>query len=180
MGLQEVKYWFEDLQLREKLEENQSIVLIAVVGLIVFSLSLVVCQLTGGGAGSYSSEVELVYFDTESQTIRVVDHKYPAMPQSPLEGTENVFLASVYACEECPKGKLKEGMTPEDLKANGMFIAWLEKVDPNISEEMAMFGEGYMYRTLENDKWYKATDRGYEQIVGALYDRCPTARICLP
>lgn len=180
MGLQEIKYWFEDLRLGEKLEENQSIVLIGAISLIVVSLGLVVCQLTGGGPGSYSSEVQLVYFDTQSQTIRLVDHEYPAMPQSPLEGTENVFLASVYACEECPEGKLKDGMSQDDLKANGMFIAWLQRVDPDITEEMAMFGEGYEYRTLENDKWYMATDRGYEQIVSGLYERCPSARPCQP
>lgn len=180
MGLQEIKYWFEDLQLREKLEENQSILLLGAIGLIVVSLGMVVCQLVGGGSGSYSNEVQLVYFDMESQSIRLVDHEYPAMPKSPLEGTDNVFMASVYACEDCPKGKLKDGMSKEDLKANGMFIAWLERIDPDLSEEMAMFGEGYEYRSLDNDKWYKATDRGYEQIVNGLYKRCPTARICLP
>lgn len=180
MSLEDIRYWFEDLELRKKLEENQSFVLIGLIFIIVFSLSLVVCQLTGGGSGSYSQEVKLVYFDLTNQTIRVVDHEYPAIPASPLEGTDDVFLASVYACEECPKGKIKDGMTMADLKAEGMFVAWLERYDPDVTEEMAMYGEGYLYRTLENDKWYKATDPGYDQIVRGLYERCPGARVCQP
>lgn len=180
MSLEDIRYWYEDLELRKKLEENQSFVLIGLICIIVFSLSLVVCQLTGGGAGSYSSEVKLVYFDLDSQTVRVVKHEYPAIPASPLEGTEDVFLASVYACEECPEGALKDGMSLADLEAEGMFIAWLERHDPDASEEMMMFGEGYQYRTVENDQWYKVTDKGYEQITRGVYDRCPQARICQP
>ena len=180
MSLENIRYWFEDLELRKKLEENQSFVLIGLICIIVFSLSLVVCQLTGGGPRSYSSEVELVYFDLTSNTIRVVEHEYPEIPKSPLEGTEDVFMASVYACEECPEGAIKDGMSLDDLKAEGMFIAWLERYDANVTEEMAMFGESYLYRTIESDKWYKATDPGYDKLVRGLYDRCPKASRCQP
>jgi len=180
MGLQELRDWYEDLELRNKLEENQSLVIVGLIVVIVFCLSLVMCQLFGGGPSSVSSEVKLVYYDLGDQSIKLVDHKYPAMPQSPLEGTTDVFLATVFACEECPKGKIKDGMTREELKAEGMFIGWLEKIDPNLSEEMAMFGEGYLYRGLESDRWYKATDQGYEAINARVYEKCSDARICLP
>lgn len=180
MGLQEIRYWLEDLELRKKLEENQSITIISLLVVIIFCLSMVVCQFVGGGPGSMASEAKVVYFDLDSQTIKIVDHKYPAPLTSPLEGTENVFLASVYSCEECPDGKLKDGMTPEDLKAEGMFIAWLERIDPNITDEMAMFGEGHSYRTLESDRWYKTSEKGFEMINKKLVDRCARPWGCQP
>ena len=180
MGLQEIRDWYEDLELRRKLEENQSIVIIGLIVVIAFCLLLVMCQLFGGGPGSVSNKVKLVYYDLGNQQIKLVDHEYPAMPQSPLEGTEDVFLASVFKCTECPKGAIKDGMTADELEAEGMFIGWLEKIDPDVSEEMAMFGEGYLYRTVENDRWYKATDKGYEKINTRVYDTCKDARICLP
>jgi hypothetical protein len=180
MGLQEIRDWYEDLELRDKLEENQSIVVLGLVVLIVFCLSLVMCQVFGGGASSATSDVKLVYYDLGNQTIRVVDHTYPDLPLSPLEGTTDVFLASVFACEECPEGKVKDGMTMEELKAEGMFIGWLEKFDPELSEEQMMFGEGNMYRTVEKDRWYKTTDRGYEVITNRVYEKCSNARLCRP
>ncbi|MEO0474437.1 MAG: hypothetical protein AAF085_00510 [Planctomycetota bacterium] len=180
MGMQELRYWLEDLELRKKLEENQSVVVIGLVVVILFCLGVVACQLMGGGPGAGSSDVRLVYFDMDSQTVRIIDHTYPDLPTSPLEGTESVYIASVFSCEDCPKGKIKDGMTLEELKAEGMFVAWLEKRDPEVSEEMAMFGEGYSYRSLENDRWYKNTERGYEAIHAKLVERCSQARICLP
>jgi len=179
MGLQAIRDWYEDLELRSKLEENQSVVVIALIVLIVFCLGLVMCQVFGGRS-SVSSDVELVYYDLGNQTIKLVDHTYPAIPKSPLEGTENVFLASVFKCGECPKGTIKDGMTMQDLKSEGMFIGWLEKIDPNASEEMAMFGEGNLYRSVESDRWYRAMDQGYEAITQRVYARCSDARICLP
>ncbi|MBX2851294.1 MAG: hypothetical protein KTR15_06075 [Phycisphaeraceae bacterium] len=180
MGLQEIRYWFEDLELRKKLEENQSVAVVGLLVVIIFCLGLVMCQLTGGGPGSSTREFKLVYFDVDSQTIKIVDHKGPAQAASPLEGTDNVFIASVFACEACPEGQIKDGMNLDDLKAEGMFIAWLERIDPNMTDEMAMFGEGRSYRTLENDRWYKTTEKGYELINKRLLDRCPKARICRP
>jgi hypothetical protein len=180
MGLQEIRYWFEDLELRKKLEENQSITIVALLVVILFCLSLVVCQLIGGGPGTSTTAVQLVYYDLDSKTIKIVAHEYPAQPTSPLEGTENVFMASVFACEECPEGQIKDGMSLEDLKAEGMFIAWLERIDPNMTEEMAMFGEGNSYRTLESDRWYKTSEKGYERINQKLNDRCARPYICRP
>lgn len=180
MGLEEIRYWLEDLQLRKKLEENQSMVLIGLICLIVISLSLIVCQLTGGGANNYSSTVKLVYFDLGNQAIRVVDHEYPAIPASPLKGTTDVYLASVFACEDCPQGQIKDGMSLDDLKANGMFIGWLERYDPEATEEMMVFGQSSSFRTIESDRWYNPTEKGYEAINQRLYARCPQPQICLP
>lgn len=180
MGLQELRDWYEDLELKSKLEENQSIVVLGLIVVIVFCLCLVMCQVFGGGPGAVSTDVKLVYFDLTNKEIKVVAHEYPAMPKSPLEGTTDVFLASVFACDECPKGKIKDGMTMDELEAEGMFIGWLEKIDPEISEEMAMFGEGYLYRAVDSERWYKATDKGYETINMRVYEKCKTARICLP
>ncbi|MFK7789546.1 MAG: hypothetical protein AB8C95_08675 [Phycisphaeraceae bacterium] len=179
MNLQDLRDWYDDLELRNKLEENQSIVVVGLIGLIIFSLVLVTCQMVGGG-GSVSSEVKLVYFDVSNQSIRLVDHEYPAIAQSPLDGTTDVYLATIFSCEECEKGAIKEGMSLEDLKAKGMFVGWLEKIDPEMSEEMAMFGEGRLYRTVENDRWYKPTERGYEVINTRVYEKCARARPCMP
>lgn len=183
MGLQEVRDWYDDLELRKKIEENQSIVSIGLIVLIIFSLGLTMCQIFGGGSGPGSQEVQLVYFDTTNQTIRIVEHEYSAQsaqPASPLEGTDDVFMASVFACEECPKGQIKDGMSLGDLKANGMFVGWLEKFDPEVSEEARAFGEGAQYRSLERDRWYKVNEKGYEAIRKRVFQRCPTALICLP
>lgn len=180
MSLQDLKYWIEDLEIRKKLEENQSIVVIGLIALIIVSLGLIVCQMTGGGSGAISTKVKLVYYDLGNQKIRVVDHKYPDIPSSPLTGTTDVYLASVYACEECPPGTLKDGMSLSDLKENGMFIGWLERIDPEATENTVMFGEGYKYRTIEVDQWYSVSDKGFEMINRKVFERCPTARICLP
>eukprot|EP00752_Nemacystus_decipiens_P015030 g13386.t1 len=143
-------------------------------------LGLVFCQLTGGG-GSFSQDVKLTYFDVDSQTIRLVDHSYPDIPASPLEGTDNVFLAIVFSCEECEKGKIKDGMSPEDLKDNGMFIGWLERApDGPDDEATARYGEGYLYRSLDNDRWFRDIDTGGQKIMQMPYDRCQNARVCTP
>ena len=180
MGLEDIRYWFEDLELRQKLEENQSIVLVGLILVIVFSLGAVLCQLTGGGGGSYTAEVELVYFDLGAQTVRLIEHEYPAIPASPLKGTDNVFLATVFSCEECEKGKIKDGMTVEDLKANGMFIGWLERIPEDVDDELMLYGEGYEYRTVDNDRWYKLEEAGSQKIMQAPYEKCPTVQVCLP
>lgn len=180
MSFENFRYWLEDIELRKKLEENQLIVVVALILLILTSLTLVMCQFTGGGASGSTSKVELIYFDLGSQSIRLVEHRYPAQPKSPLEGTEDVFLATVFKCEECPDGSVKDGMSLADLKAEGMFIGWLEKIDENVSDEMVMFGEGYAYRTIETDRWYKPTDRGYEALNRRVYEKCENARICRP
>ena len=180
MGLEDIRYWWEDLELRKKLEENQSIVILGLLVIILFSLGLVTCQLMGGRQGSFSQEAELVYFDLTNQTIKIVDHEYPAPPTSPLDGTEDIFMARVFSCEELPEGTLKDGMTLDELKAKGMFVGWLERIDPEMSEEMAMFGEGQSYRTLENDRWYKTSEPGYEKIMKQFSARCPRAYNCVP
>lgn len=180
MSLQRLRDWYEDLELRDKLEENQSIVIVGLLAVILLSLGLVMCQMFGGGTASYSNKVKLVYFDTANQSIRVVDHEYPEMHKSPLEGTTDVFFAAVFACEDCPEGVIKDGMTLADLKANGLFIGWLEKIDPNPDQAIAMFGEGMMFRTIEKDRWYRATDKGYDMIQTRVYEKCSTARRCTP
>ncbi|MEM9344996.1 MAG: hypothetical protein AAGB26_00120 [Planctomycetota bacterium] len=180
MSLEDIKYWFEDLELRKKLEENQSVVLIALILVIVVSLSMVFCHLVGGGARSYSGTVDLVYFDLESETVRIVKHEYPDTPASPLKGTDNVYLASVYSCKECPKGQIKDGMTLDDLKANGMFVAWIERIEPNITDELALSGQAYAYRTLEDETWYAGIEQGYDKVYQKMNRRCEGAWICLP
>lgn len=180
MRLQDIRYWFEDLELRRKLESNQPILLVSLIILIIFSLCLVVCQLAGGGQTSSSREVKLVYYDLGRQAIRIVEHQYPGIPASPLAGTDDVYQATVFACEECPKGTIKDGMTLDDLQAEGMFIGWIERHDPEMTDEMAMLGKGYQYRTLETDRWYGQSDPGFQVISEKPYQRCQSARICIP
>lgn len=180
MNLEDIRYWWEDLELRKKLEENQSIVVIALLVVILFSLGLVTCQLLGGGRGSFSKEVDLVYFDVTNGTIKIVNHEYPEIPKSPLDGTDDVFMARVFSCENCPEGQLKDGMTVDDLKANNMFIGWLERTDPNATQEMLMLDEAKQYRTLAKDRWYKTSDPAYEKIMQAFNQRCDRAYPCMP
>ena len=180
MGVQEFRDWLSDLELREKLQENQSVLAVVLILVIVLCLSLVMCQLFGGGSGSYSNEVKLVYFDTANKTVRVIDHEYPDMPASPLAGTDNTFLASVYACDDCPKGKIKDGMTLAELEAEGMFVAWLERIDPNATPEMAMFGSDRTYRRVTDQRWYRSDEQGYAQMNKELQARCARSVYCIP
>ena len=171
MGLKDIRYRLEDLELGKKIEGHRPFVAAGLLLVIVLCLSMVFCHLNGGG-GKAPREVELLYFDLSSKTIRLVEHHYPAMPTSPLPGTTDVFLARVYACEDSPEVVIKEGMTIEDLETNGLFIAYLEREDPEPKEE----SDGLIYRAMDNDQWYEPTDKGFEQLIAAIYERCPKAK----
>lgn len=180
MNLQGLRDWYQDLELRDKIEENQSLVIVGLVALIVFCLALSMCQVMGGGGSAARIDVQLAYVDLDSQSIRVVDHTYPEIPASPLEGTDNVFLATVFSCEECPSGAMKDGMSLQDLSNSGLFIGWLIKRDPSASRDDVARGEGDLYRSVAEDRWYTAGDQGFTALTEAVYRRCSTARECLP
>jgi len=43
-----------------------------------------------------------------------------------------------------------------------------------------MSGEGYAYRAVDGDKWYKNSDRDAEKVLSSPYDRCKTAMAVRP
>ena len=179
MDLKDIQYKIEDLELRKKIEGHRPFIFLGLLFVIVLCLGLAVCQLTGGRSNA-SRKAELVYFDLSSQTIRIVEHQYPATPASPLPGTTDVFLARVYACEDCPEGVIKDGMTTADLESNGLFIGYLERYAPEPEEKPLMYAGGASYRALDNDQWHELASQGYDQLIADVYKRCPKAKMCHP
>lgn len=176
MHIDDIRDFCQDL--REKLAKNQLLTAGLLLLILIASLGLITYHFTSSGIRP--AEVKLVYFDLKSQTIQIVNHTYPDMPASPLEGTDDVFIASVYACDPKPDGTIKDGMTLEDLKANGMFIAKLEKIDPDVTGEAAIFGKGTSYRTLTDEAWHETDSPGHKAIQRMLKSRCPKPHRCYP
>lgn len=189
LGVREIKYkledardWVKDLELREKLNDNPIYVASGLGIVVFFCLMLVVCHFTGGGPRSV--EVKLVYYDVSNKTIRIVKHDSIDPIASPLEGTDNVFRAHVFACKECPKGALKDGMTLAELKEQGMFIGYLERYDPQSegqSDPDALAGgAGLSYRTLDSEEWVDENSTKIRAVLGAPANKCLEARPCRP
>lgn len=178
--LEDLRDWFKDLDIREKLNENP-IVMVAGVGVVLLlCLSVIFCQLVD--TGSSSVKVKYVYFDDASKSIRVVEFKLPEeLPTSPLEGTDNVYMATVFSCEDCPKGSVKDGMTLAELEAAGMYIGWLSRIDPGKESQGAMLGEdGYDYRRLDEEVWHKEFTPEVDKIRKEATSKCEKSMVCWP
>lgn len=180
MGFQELRYKMQDFDLRGKLNDNPMVMVTGLTLLIITCFSLIICHFSGGG--SVSNKAKLIYFDTKKQQIRVVEHEYPELPASPLEGEEGVYLAAVFSCVDQEPGAVKEGMTLEDLQANDMFIGWLEQSDGDAMDADIAFEETYLYkyRMLDGDKWYSIDEPGFRAIQTWPYEKCADAVRCRP
>jgi len=183
MKLPDIKYWLyergidlDNFSLRETLNDNPVIVYIAAGILTVVCLMLVVCQMVGGSTSALGS-YEVIYYDTSKQQVRIVEHDADeGMHPSPLEGTTDVFEAAVFYCGEQPEGLDIDGMTRQELEQNGLFIGWLQKTDPEATDDTMMMEGGYLYRRVDGTQWWAAGAPRVDQILRAPYERCKDAQ----
>ena len=153
---------------RDTLNNNPAVVTAGAAVLLLLCLLLVVCQFTGGGGPVTSTERYLVYYDVSNQKIQLILAPYGEEPDSPLPDNPNAFEAAVLTCGEPDGGKLKDGMSLEELKAAGMSIGWISRRDPGtISEPIS--NPSYQSRTLDKNTWVQeasaAWDSEYTRIV---------------
>ena len=160
------------MSFREYMNNNPAVMTGAAVAVLVICLGIVACQLTGGGPAGSGSQV--IYFDVASGEIKLVEAVDSV--ESPVAGTEN-YRAAVATCEdEC--GEIEEGMDLEQLKANGMFVAFVERTatgrnanafdDFGSNTDVRLIGDEYP------DTWVPA---GHPQnmVIQSLDGRCPGA-----
>lgn len=164
-------------ELRDKLEDHKPVVMGAAGVLILLSIVYLIISMFTGGSSSPGTKATLIYFDVAGQKVQLVefDASSGELPSTPLAGSPDVFLASVWYCGESVAAELTDGMSLSDLEAAGMFIAWLEKEDPNgIVNE---FGTRPMlYRTLSQPQWVKADTPKTLDIIEGPYDKCADAK----
>lgn len=163
--------------LRDTLDEKKPIVIGAAGLLILLSIVYLVVSMFTGGGNAPGTKATLIYFDVAGQKVQLVDFDASSgeLPATPLTAGAEVFLASVWYCGDSSDAKLSDGMALSELEAAGLFIAWLEKVDPNgaVNE----FGTRPMlYRTLSQPKWVKAETAQSLAIIESPYDKCPDAK----
>lgn len=166
--------------LREKLDDNRPAVMIGAGVLIVLSLIWLVVRLSGGGAPTLPTQATAVYFDLDQQTIRLIEHDTSTgPPASPMAGTDNVFIASVWYCGDAQGVSLTDGMTLAALEDAGLFIAWLERDDPDTPAN-AYVTNPILMRTLENPVWQKGESPAGLAIIESPLDRCEDAAQYVP
>lgn len=178
MDFQDIKYAIQDFRPREWMNENQLYVAVGVGAIFLICISLVVCQFTGGRPAG--TELRLIYFNDTDKTIQIVEfNTSEGFPGSPLEGTTDVYEAALYACDECPEGVLRDGMTVAELEEAGLFIGWLQKREQTTEGEQAgMDGYAYTFRHPEGEKWYTQNDPSTARLQAWPYEKCAGARPC--
>lgn len=180
MQLTDWKHWLHlrgidanSFSIRDMLNENPVFVYIAVGLLTVTALSLVVCQSMGGG-GSAPSSHTMIYYDASKEVLRVIEHDFSAGYSRPVL-EDGLVEAVIYTCGEQEPGLISDGMSRADLENKGLFIAWLQRMDPNASEEDRLFEMMIQYKLVDSERWLKANDPGVNQILNAPAQRCPDA-----
>lgn len=162
-------------QLREKLEDNAMAVKIGAGVLILLSLVFIVVNMAGGGGPSVQTQTTVIYYDVDQKVIKLVEHDTSAgPPSSPMNGTENVFIASVWYCDEGKDADVSDGMALADLEAEGLFIAWLEKADPAAKAD-EYNARPMMYRKLDSENWSKGETPAVMKIIESPLERCQDA-----
>jgi len=122
----------------------------------------------------------VIYYDVDQQTIRLVEHDPSAgPPASPMPGTDNVFVASVWYCGDAKGASLEDGMTRSALEDAGLFIAWLERDDPDTPANDYVT-RPMLLRTLENPRWQKSETPAVIEILDSPLDRCEDAAQYVP
>lgn len=166
--------------LRDTMNNNPAAVTGAAVVVLLLCLVLVYCQFTGGGTPS--GKAQIIYFDVESQTIKLVPLDYENPPNSPLDDSPSSFEAMVFSCTECPEDGLVDGMSLKDLEAKGMFIGWLQKRDPDSIPDPS-FNASVQFRTLNSKTWYPGDSERWRSIEEKIQQNCPGgawANACYP
>mgnify|MGYP006272455861 CR=1 FL=1 len=189
------------MKIREYLNQNSSIGILAAVVLLVISLFIIYRQLTGGGSGPQITE--LYYFDLN--TGRVVAGPSDAIPpidtdSGPYQGEPAGVRANIFACGRCDSDYA--GMTPDEIEAAGAKLAYLMKYPPRAKQAMeeARSGEGggggieggggmmmmeqELYRAVNDERWYSTAQNPEAAYQIASVDlNCPEGdnlRACYP
>lgn len=163
---------------REFFNNNPAVVTGGAVLVLVICLTLISCQLFGLGGNSASGD-KVVYYDLSTDKIMLL--KAVDRPASPLADNATAFRATIHACGEC--GKIKDGMTQQEIEDAGMFVAYLMEIPTREDMQMGPGGMmGIQYLSLENREWYpEQTPEGQQVMVNAF--NCPDgsrAVICKP
>lgn len=149
------------MSLRETLNNNPAAVTGGAVVVLLLCLFMVYCQLTGGGTSDYTAQ--LIYYDVANKQIKLVEWKEGPQPNSPLDGSPDVYEATLFSCGECPEGPdgITDGMTLEDVKAKGMYPGWITKRDPNTEAE-AFMNPTMMCQPFGSNRWYQAASSAWQ------------------
>ena len=169
-------------ELREKLEDNRPMVMIGAGVLIALSLIWLIVRLSGGGgAATLPTQATVIYYNVDQQTIQLVEHDTSTGPPvSPMAGTDNVFVASVWYCGDAKDASLEDGMTLAALEDAGLFIAWLERDDPDNTSANEYVTDPVLLRTLDNPAWHKGESPAGLTIIQTPLDRCEDAANYVP
>ena len=151
---------------------------------VVLLLALIFVFLRGGllGGGGSAGTTQVIYYDVANKQIKLVAHDRDSFPNSPLDGSPQIYEAVLLACGECPEDKIVDGMSLEDIKAAGMYLGWLNKRDPGTDTDPS-FNPSMQFRSLQSPKWVSASSEAGFKLQDQLQRKCPGkeyAKECYP
>lgn len=153
------------MKIRDYLNQNSSVGILAAVVLLVISLFIIYRQLTGSGGGPRITE--LYYYDLN--TGRVFVAPIEAVPpietdSGDYQGEPAGVRANIFACGSCRKSYA--GMTPEEIESAGADLAYLQKYPPDAKaaiersrsgeagQQDYLAAEQELYSAVYEDEWY--------------------------
>lgn len=186
------------MNIREFLNNNSAVATIMAVVLLVIALGFIVWQNKGPSAGQYDS----FYYDLNTQEI-FADDATLTVPFERGTGTFEYFdgakgsavRAMIFTCQD--PADIKSGMTLAEIEAAGGFVAYLERLSPQMIEVQAkidagqeLTGEyldvgigGGLISTIEGQVWFDQESEQGMQLMGAAFSRCGAGqnpKICRP
>ncbi|MFW5682584.1 MAG: hypothetical protein ACOC1G_06215 [Phycisphaeraceae bacterium] len=185
------------MKVREFLNQNSSIGILAAVVLLVISLFIIYREISGTGGPQPPSDK--YFLDLNTGEIFVGDMQaIPPIetPSGPYEGEPAGVVAHIYTCGDCEKNYA--GMQADEVQRSGAKIAYLTKHTPEgkrtiermqsgevspeeMGEEDMYFSE--MVGEPDGDRWYSMDeDPEAQQLYENLPD-CPEGeqlRQCFP
>ncbi|NBC11175.1 MAG: hypothetical protein GVY24_05485 [Planctomycetes bacterium] len=184
------------MSIRETMNNNPAMVTIGAVVVLVLCLGAIMCQVrepSGGQGGA----VQLYFLDEGTGMLFTAESKQqpPIVAPSDTGGSTSGVRAHVLSCGDCP-GNL-DGLTREEVQAQGAFIGYLEKYTPEAKAamEQAMSGEepdiaimyemdkGKLMRMPDSDQWIDANSERAVDVHIANREQCPgdvRPRQCFP
>lgn len=153
------------MSLREKLNNNPQIATGGAVVVLLLCLMLIYCQFSGG-----SRSAKLLYFDLETNQVKLVDFKAGDTLATPLAGTQ-IYQVTIFSCTECKE--IKDGMTLEELKAEGMFPGYVIRLPEAGVADPDLMSSNEIRLIDGPDTWVNAdTERG-GKLVQQAQSQCP-------
>lgn len=159
--------------LRETMNNNPAVVTGGAVVILLLCLFLVYWQFSGG-SGSSNVTAQLIYYDVANDKLKLMEWDSGPYPDSPPPGMTDVYEAVLLSCGECPEGPdgIVDGMTPEQIKAAGMFVGWLYRRAPG-TEPDPMVNESMEARPLKGSTWIKVASKQWVDLEEKLRRQCP-------